>query len=239
MKMKISIWIIFIILLSCFSYSLPDYFDWRIKDGQNWMSPVRDQGNCGSCWAHSVLGTFEAQYNIDKNNPYYDENLSEEYLVSDCYGSGSCCGISGTNLGSVLLYIKDYGVPDEECMPYTDTYSCSCSEGTCDGNCNYATASNCSDHICSDRCGDWQNRLWLIDNYEAISSSIEAVKTYLYETGPISAVMYWDAVVNESARTFTCSPDSGVGSFHAVVITGYNEKDVIGYYEYHASDYFR
>jgi len=40
--------------------------DWRTKDGGNYMTVVKHQGSCGSCWAFATLGTMEAMYNIEK-----------------------------------------------------------------------------------------------------------------------------------------------------------------------------
>jgi len=44
--------------------SLPSEFDWRSYNGANWVTPVKDQGNCGSCWAFASNGGVEAMVNI-------------------------------------------------------------------------------------------------------------------------------------------------------------------------------
>ena len=66
-------------------------FDWR-KQGK--VTPVRDQGGCGSCWAFGTLGSYEGSYLIRNNS---DVDGSEQYIVTcalDALGNrvGSCAG---------------------------------------------------------------------------------------------------------------------------------------------------
>jgi len=73
--------------------ALPQAFDWRNKDGKNFITSVKDQGNCGSCWAFAAVGAIEAELNINSNSTLnYD--LSEQQLVSCCPNCGGWGGYS-------------------------------------------------------------------------------------------------------------------------------------------------
>jgi putative hemolysin len=198
----------------------PASFDWRNYLGSDWTTPVKDQGQCGSCWAFSAVGVSEAAHNIAENDPNLDKNLSEQYLVSDCSSSGTCCGGWKT---SALAYIRDFGIPDESCMPYVDGGGCSCGGGTCDSNCAYSTGGSCSDRTCSDRCGDWSSRLVNIVSTGYVSTDPQTIKQALVDTGPLAVSMgigssyggYWDGDI------YRCSRDTGTN--HAVAIVGYDD----------------
>jgi putative hemolysin len=62
----------------------PASFDWRNEGGVDWMTSVKDQGGCGSCWALSMVGLIEGAYYVQSGSPNLDLDLAEEYLVSDC-----------------------------------------------------------------------------------------------------------------------------------------------------------
>ena len=63
---------------------IPVSFDWRDSNG---CTPVKAQGNCGSCWAFATVGAFECNIRI-KDQMTVD--LSEQWLVS-CNQSGWGC----------------------------------------------------------------------------------------------------------------------------------------------------
>jgi len=62
-------------------------FDWRNKNGQNWVTPVENQGSCGSCWIFGATAAFETQINIDANDPTIDFDASEQKILS-CLSGG-------------------------------------------------------------------------------------------------------------------------------------------------------
>jgi len=64
---------------------LPTTWDWRSHDG---VTPVKDQGGCGSCWAFGSIGALESLLAI-KSDTLVD--LSDQQLVS-CNGLGYGCG---------------------------------------------------------------------------------------------------------------------------------------------------
>ena len=197
---------------------VPSSFDWRNENGQDWMTAVKDQGNCGSCWAFSAVGIVEPIYNISTNNSSLDLDLSEQYLVSDCFTYHDCCG--GWH-DTALHFIRDQGIPDEACLAYVDESGCTCGGGTCDSNCAHSGPDRCSDATCLDRCADWADRLVRIDDRGSVPASL--MRDKIVEKGPLSVAMgighgyggYFDGDI------YRCTDDSGVN--HGVVIAGYED----------------
>ena len=64
-------------------------FDWGAYPGNaslpagNYITPVRDQGSGGTCWAFSAVGAVEANYDITYHLTNSTLDLSEQHLVCD------------------------------------------------------------------------------------------------------------------------------------------------------------
>jgi len=94
------------------SLELPAAVDWRNK---SIVTPVKDQADCGSCWAFATTGTLEGQ-NALKTKKLV--SLSEQNLV-DCSGEQGNHGCQGGNMDYAYKYIKDNdGIDTEESYPY-------------------------------------------------------------------------------------------------------------------------
>jgi len=120
-------------------YTLPSSIDWRSHDGGNWISPVKNQHECGSCYAFATLAALETLIKFDQNDPLFVTDLSEQYLVScgpwgerNGYDYGGCLGNYSDYVADALMYV---GVPDEDCFPY-DVNQLTGIEPLCDGACS-------------------------------------------------------------------------------------------------------
>ena len=70
----------------------PAAYDWRNVGGNNYVTPIRDQGQCGSCVSFGATATVEAKLRIQRGNPSLAVDLSEASLFF-CVGpaSGASC----------------------------------------------------------------------------------------------------------------------------------------------------
>ena len=98
----------------------PDSVDLR-KMGL--VTPIRNQGDLGTCWAHAVLACLET--GRIKADPHVD--LSERYLAtslaSDEFGTGSNDVDRGSNAGSALGELLNWiGPVSESVAPYEEEY---------------------------------------------------------------------------------------------------------------------
>lgn len=96
---------------------LPSFYDWRDHGG---VTPAKNQGDCGSCWAFAATGEMESKILI-----YYglELNLSEQQIVS-CNPYGSGC--DGGWAGAAYYVFMHYGGILENCMPYAGSDNIAC-----------------------------------------------------------------------------------------------------------------
>lgn len=74
--------------------SLPNEFDWRNVDGKNYVSPIRNQGGCGSCYAFGTLAMFEARVRILSNGTRTPVFSTQDIVSCSRYSQG-CEGGKG------------------------------------------------------------------------------------------------------------------------------------------------
>lgn len=102
--------------------TFPSFFSWRLLDG---VTPVKDQGSCGGCWAFAALGALESMIKIYWG---YEYDFSEQQILS-CSTPGFGCG--GGWMSTAWRHIRDNGAVLEDCMPYEANDSEPCIEATC------------------------------------------------------------------------------------------------------------
>lgn len=91
---------------------IPDAVDWK---DQGKVQKVKNQGNCGSCWAFSAIGALESAYAIKTGQA--PPELSEQELV-DCskdYGNEGC---NGGYMHWGFNYIIDKNIHEGKEYPY-------------------------------------------------------------------------------------------------------------------------
>lgn len=105
-------------------------FDGKVASSIDWVdrggvTPVKDQGHCGSCWTFGSMGVVEARNKILTG---HEVILSEQQLL-DCSGEGSCDGGSTT---SALKWLTKHTACTQDSYHYSGT----------DGSCKSCTSSH-------------------------------------------------------------------------------------------------
>jgi len=94
---------------------LPESYDWRNVNGKSFVTPIRNQGQCGSCYSFASMGCLEAGVAIATNGRIMPV-FSPQYIVSCSNYSQGCDG--GFPYLIAGKFAQDYGVILEQDMPY-------------------------------------------------------------------------------------------------------------------------
>jgi RHS repeat-associated protein len=185
-------------ILSDASAPLPAKLDWRDYNGNNFVTPVKDQGECGACWAFAVTAALESKVLISENNSDFCIDLSEQVLNS-CSGAGNC---EEGYINKASDFISSYGLPPESCYPYTE-----------------------SDGSCSDACSDWGQMTYKVPGWTLVDPTVDAIKGALYNRGPLVVLMavqsdflfYSSGIYSHSSGEFE--------GYHAALVVGYDDTE--------------
>ncbi len=184
--------------------AIPAGFDWR-SNGGNYVSRVKDQGNCGSCWAFATTGALESYVLIKDNAAGLNDDRAEEILLS-CSTAGTC---NGGYIGTASDYIRSTGLPPESYFPYTAMGS---------------------DDACANAGAGWQTSAYRIASWAYVtttSPSVDAIKNALVTYGPLVTTMdvYYD-FYSYSGGVYEYTSGAYQGG-HAILIVGYTDDTTV------------
>jgi len=170
----------------------PTAWDWREKGA---VTEVKNQGQCGSCWAFSTTGDIEGTWFLAGNKL---TELSEQDLV-DCDKNGDQGCNGGLPSNAFQYIISAGGIESESDYPYKGV----------DGSCSFSKSKAAAK----------------ISSWEKVSTDEDQIAAYLAANGPLSIGINagpMQLYMGGIADPFLCSPKH---LDHGVLIVGFGEEN--------------
>ncbi|XP_061366447.1 cysteine proteinase 15A-like [Gastrolobium bilobum] len=178
---------------------LPKDFDWREKGA---VTPIKDQGSCGSCWAFSTTGALEGAHFLETGNLV---SLSEQQLVDcdhvcDPEQYGACdSGCNGGLMNNAFEYILQAGgVQREEDYPYSGR----------DGSCKF----------------DKTKIAASVSNFSVVSLDEKQIAANLVKNGPLAVginAVFMQTYIGGVSCPYICGKHN---LDHGVLLVGYGAR---------------
>lgn len=181
---------------------LPDSLDWR-EEGK--VTPVKNQGGCGSCWAFSGTGAIESALLMNNQT----QTILSEQLYVDCAPNPDSCGGTGGCSGSIQPLLFEYALTEGAVLE--SDYAYTASTDTCKAALKKPVAS--------------------IEGYEVLPENLspEDMMQYLVTKGPLAVSVDASAWSFYSGGVLSYA-QCGTDIDHAVMMVGYGTDPSYGDY---------
>ncbi|CAD5223189.1 unnamed protein product [Bursaphelenchus okinawaensis] len=180
--------------------SIPSAWDWRSHNG---VTAIRNQGQCGCCYAFAATSAIESQMKIQKNETY---NLSQQQAVSCTYNVakyGDNNGCSGGQSSGVFQLAIDSGLGKQADFTYTS------------GSTLKVPA--CKSITTAVKVSSWE---------QLPSDDEETMAETVYNQGPIVIYIDADQMMNyKNGIMNPTAPSGGWSINHAVLLVGYGVQN--------------
>lgn len=199
--------------------SLPTSFDWRNRDGHAYIGDIRDQGDCGSCYAFAAVAAAECTFNW--KNHFRDNcrfELSESFIMW-CLGSiaqwgDNFYGCNGADYSyTELTALCDSGICYRSDYPYTI--------------------------VEPDNCTHWNDPRVFFSDWNRVScNDYNSIKSAIYTYGAVDAAVilstsfmqYSNGIYSDSYSSCSSSPCYNTPTNHSVALIGWGNDETYGDY---------
>jgi C1A family cysteine protease len=188
--------------------SLPSTFDWRTEQK---VTPVKDQGNAGTCWAFGTESSLESRIMIVDNEEY---DLSELNLITGIDPSWVYYNSNRSKAGANSIIATDtlakMGTRSESAQPYGDPSNAY-------NTVNSATCDRSTPPL--QKVTDFR----IVTEYGTSDAEVTKIKNAIYEYGPASAAYYENGQPHAN-NIYDLPSDPGYIPNHMITIVGWNDS---------------
>jgi C1A family cysteine protease len=181
----------------------PKPVDWRNKDGKKYVQDVKNQGQCGSCWAFSAIAAVEGAWAVTKGADQLP-NLAEQQLV-DCAGSEGNMGCNGGLMDYAFSYLIKFGGSNLE-----KDYKYTARDGTCQAS---KYSKNCP-----------------ITSFVDVKPGDENALGDAVAMGPVSVAVEADQSIFQFYKDGVLDGNCGKNLDHGITAVGFNTDSSTGYW---------
>ncbi|CAD7955854.1 unnamed protein product [Amoebophrya sp. A25] len=204
---------------------LPKKFAWDDVDGENYLEPILDQADCGSCYAVSSVHMLSARYRVHKKDPSL-EGFSINFPL---YCSDLNQGCQGGYPSLVSMWSSHVGLIPKSCAgDYFTSDTATCKQ-TLTEHVSKAEFKSCVEQAEKDKKVAQVAKWSYIGGYYG-ACSVGKMMADLYKYGPLAVAlepamdfMYYRSGVYKSSPVKTAQPWVKVD--HAVLLIGWGEDD--------------